>query len=103
MNSHKRKKLTGKGKKDTILPSFVSSNCYTTLSDYIVSRSDNGMSLPIDYGTLRTPYNSESIFKKPRKYNMTSEKLAEDSSRSTFKKPRNYNMTSKKLAEDPSK
>ena len=39
------------------------------------------MSLPIDYGTLCTAYNSESIFKKPRKYNMTSKRLTEDPSK----------------------
>lgn len=41
------------------------------------------MSLPIDHGTLCTAYNSESIFKKPRKYNVTSQKLAEDPSKQT--------------------
>jgi len=78
----KKEETDRQRKKDTILPSFVSSNYYTSLSDYIIiSKSDNGMSLPIDYGTLRTAYNSESIFKKPRKYNMTSKKLAEDPSK----------------------
>jgi hypothetical protein len=41
------------------------------------------MILPKDYGTLHIAYNSESIFKKPRKYNMTSKKLVEDPSKQT--------------------
>lgn len=60
----KKEETNRQGKKDPILPLFASSNRYTALSDYnIVSIRDNGMSLPIDYGTLYTAYNSESIFK----------------------------------------
>ena len=70
--------------KDTILPSFATANCYTALSDYnMVSRNDIGINFPIDYGTLCTDYNLESIFRKPRKYNMTLKKLAEDLQKTT--------------------
>jgi hypothetical protein len=76
LNGQIKEETNRQRKKDTILPSSASSSCCTALFDYIIiSRSDNGMSLSIDYGTLCPAYNSESIFKKPRKYSMTSKTI----------------------------
>ena len=33
----------------------------------VVRSNDNGINFSIDFGTLRTDYNSESILRKPRK------------------------------------
>jgi hypothetical protein len=45
-----------------------------------VSSNGNRINFPIDFGTLCTDHNSESLLTKHRKYNMTLKKLAEDPS-----------------------
>jgi hypothetical protein len=57
----KRKKAIDNGK-DTILPSFATANRYTPLSNYnVVSSNNNGISFPVDCGTLCIDYNLETI------------------------------------------
>jgi hypothetical protein len=57
------------------------SESFQSSDNNVVSSNDNGINFLIESGTLCTDYNSESIFRKPRKYNMTLKKLAEDPSK----------------------
>jgi hypothetical protein len=60
LNVKERKKVIDNGK-DTILPPFVTANCYTALTNNVVSSNKNGRSFPTDYGILCTDYNLETI------------------------------------------
>ena len=44
------------------------STSFNSSDNVVVSSNYNGINFPIDFGTLRTDYNSEGIFRKPRKY-----------------------------------
>jgi hypothetical protein len=78
------------------------SRSFHSSDNNVVISSNNGINFPINFGTLRKDYNSESLFRNRRKCNMTWKKLAEIPSKQPTDRHnlQIYSKTSRKQGND---